>query len=48
MMLRRKFNGAEAYNRSLGYPSDMVGERRVTGEASAEAGVDGTRVRMPE
>ncbi len=48
MMLRRKFNGAEAYNRSLGYPMDMVGERFVRGEASPEGGVDFTQVRMPE
>ena len=47
-MLRRRFNGAQAYNRSLGSSRDWVGERFVRGEVAAEAAVDCTEVRMPE
>ena len=48
MVLRRKFNGAKMHTEAWACRNAGVGERRIEGEAVAEAAVDEIRVRMPE
>ena len=48
MVLRRKFNGAKVYTEAWDARKRVVEERRIRGEAVAEAAVDLIRVRMPE
>ena len=48
MTLRRKFNGAKHITEAKAVIKYWVGERSVQGEATAEAVVDSTEVRMPE